>query len=255
MGCRMVVLRKPSRRPAVVGCCAKRIPRIIVVDMLTPAQEKLLTHLTSKRGRREYGKCIIEGEKFVRDAGDLVEFTFTPQDTPRFTEFVSTETPQAIAAVARVPEWTIDDLASRETIIVLDGVQDPGNVGTILRACLGFGASLVLVESAEVTNPKTIRSSASAMLRVPWMTVSRADAPQMIGHLNRPIYRLEVTKEAVALQDIPAKPCIIIAGNEGAGITLPIRGTSVCIVIDPALESLNVGIATALALYERRRHV
>mgnify|MGYP001585410326 FL=1 len=221
--------------------------------MLTPDQNKLLVQLTTKKGRREAERFIIEGEKFVRDAGKLVEFTFTPDDTPRFTEFVSTETPQAIAAVAHVPRWKMRDLQDRDVIVVLDGVQDPGNVGTILRACLGFGASLILVESAEVTNPKTVRSSASAMLRVPWMTVSRADAGQMITSLGRPIFRLELTDNAIGLPQMPVGPSVIIAGNEGAGITLPIPGTSVRIPIDAALESLNVGIATSLALYEQRR--
>lgn len=221
--------------------------------MLTAAQEKLLLQLTTKKGRKEVGKFVIEGEKFVRDVSELVEFTFTPEDTKRFAEYVSTETPQAIAAVARVPEWTIEDLKSRSTIVVLDGVQDPGNVGTILRVCLGFGAAVILVESAEVTNPKVVRASASAIVRVPWMTVSRGEAPALIESLGRTIYRLELTQGAMSLSEISQEPCVLISGNEGAGITLPIVGTSVMIPIDHALESLNVGVATSLALYERSR--
>lgn len=193
---------------------------------------------------------ILEGEKFVRDAGSLVEFTFTARDTTIYQEVISTEAPQGIAAVARVPEWTREDITAKPTIVVLDGIQDPGNVGTVLRACLGFNASLLLVESAEVTNPKTVRASASAILRVPWRTIARDDAPQFIADLRRPVFRLELKKGAVAPADISPKPRILIAGNEGKGIKLQVNGTSVAIPHDPRLESLNVAMATSIVLYE-----
>jgi TrmH family RNA methyltransferase len=223
--------------------------------MLTHAQEKLLHALTTKKGRREEGRFLIEGEKFVHDAREYVDFVFTPSDTDRFDTFVSTETPQRIAAVARIPRWTHDDIASRSTIVVLDGVQDPGNVGTILRACLGFGASLILIESAEVTNPKTVRASASAILCVPWMVVSRARAVEEILSFHRTVMRLELRDGAMNLGHISRDPAVLIAGNEGSGITLPIQGISVFIPIDVKLESLNVGIATSIALYERSRNI
>ncbi len=223
--------------------------------MLTAAQEKLLTQLTTKKGRKESGRFIIEGEKFVRDAGDLVEFVFTTEDTPRFAEFVSTETPQSIAAVARMPKNTIDDIEACDTIVVLDGVQDPGNVGTILRAALGFGASVLLVESAEVTSPKVVRASASAVLRTPWMSVARDDAAAAIAELRRPVYRLELRDGAGLPSDIAKGPCIIIAGSEGKGVTLPVPGTSIMIPHLRALESLNVSVATSIVLYERAKTV
>ncbi len=221
--------------------------------MLTSVQEKLLQQLTTKRGRREAEMFVIEGEKFVRDAGGLVEFTFTANDTPRFAEYVSTETPQAIAAVARVPKMTMKRFAESATIVVLDGVQDPGNVGTILRAALGFGASVLLVESAEVTNPKVVRASASAILRTPWMTVSREDAGAMIASFHRPVYRLELRDGALLPENIRPEPCVLIAGSEGGGITLPVAGTSIFIPHHASLESLNVGVATSIILYERSR--
>lgn len=222
--------------------------------MLTPIQERLLQQLTTKRGRREAEKFVIEGEKFVRDAGGLVEFTFTPADTNRFAEYVSTETPQGIAAVARMPKATMKRIAEAETVIVLDGVQDPGNVGTILRAALGFGASVILVESAEVTNPKVVRASASAILRTPWITIAREDAAAAIASLHRPIYRLELREGAIAPHETRKEPCVIIAGSEGNGITLPIAGTSIAIAHHAALESLNVGVATSIVLYERSKY-
>lgn len=218
--------------------------------MLSKSQDRLLLALQKRKEREERGMFIIEGEKFVRDAGKLVEFTFTHRDTTIYQEVISTEAPQGIAAVARVPEWTMADITSRPTIVVLDGIQDPGNVGTVLRACLGFNASLLLIESAEVTNPKTVRASASAILRVPWKTVPRDEAVDLLTSLARPIFRLELKQGAVTPAEISPKDRILIAGNEGRGIKLQINGTSVMIPHNPALESLNVAMATSIVLYE-----
>ena len=226
---------------------------ICSLNVLDKAQERILRDLQTKKGREERGMFIIEGEKFVRDAGDLVEFTFGPRDTNQFREYVSTETPQTVAAVARLPKWTVDDLQKYPTIVVLDGVQDPGNVGTILRACLGFRASLVLIESADPTNPKTVRSSASAILRVPYVTVHRRDAEEFVTSLARPVYRLELTQHTILPKDIAPGDVTLIAGSEGQGIRLDIEGASVKIPHQKALESLNVAMAVGMVLYERER--
>ena len=219
-------------------------------SVLSKSQQRLLLALQKRKEREERGMFIIEGDKFVRDAGSLVEFTFTHRDTTIYQEIISTEAPQGTAAVARVPDWKMEDITGKPTIVVLDGIQDPGNVGTVLRAGLGFDASLLLIESAEVTNPKTVRASASAILRVPWKTVSRDEAPELLLSLGRPIFRLELKKGAVTPAEISPKPRILIAGNEGKGIRLQINGTSVAIPHKPALESLNVAMATSIVLYE-----
>jgi TrmH family RNA methyltransferase len=227
--------------------------KLFLINVLGKPQERILRELQTKKGREERGMFIIEGEKFVKDAGDLVEFTFGPKDTNQFREYVSTETPQTVAAVARIPKWTREDLQKYPTIVVLDGVQDPGNVGTILRACLGFRASLILIESADPTNPKTVRSSASAILRVPWVTVPRGEAEEYIVSLARPIYRLELTHHTILPKDIASGDVVLIAGSEGQGIRLDIEGTSVKIPQQRALESLNVAMAVGMVLYERER--
>lgn len=219
--------------------------------MLSKSQERLLHDLLTKKGRKERGMFIIEGRKFVNDAGRLVEFEFTPRDSNQFREYVSTVTPQSLAAVARVPGWTIEDMMKARTVVVLDHVQDPGNVGTILRACLGFRGALILVESAEVTNPKTVRASASAILHVPWIEMPRDEAEAWLKSCGRPVYRLEKRPGAVTPDAISNEPIVLIAGNEGSGISLEATGTSVVVPHDRALDSLNVAMATALVLSGR----
>lgn len=217
--------------------------------MLTRAQEKLILSLHHKNGRRKSGQCLVEGAKVIETAGDAVEFVFAASDSDRFDELVTTEAPQLQAAVARVPEWTVEDVTARKTILVLDGVQDPGNVGAILRLCLGFDASLVLVDSADVTNPKVVRSSVGALFQVPWMRVAREEAVDVIAKFERKIFRLEKTSTADSLSAFTeASGRVLIAGSEGTGIHLPVEGSSVAIDHNPALESLNVGHAVAIAL-------
>lgn len=221
--------------------------------MLTSRQEKLIRSLTTTKGRSESGLCLVEGEKNIKEAKDYLDFTFTKFDSKKYDQLVSTVTPQAIAGVARIPQWEIKDILSRPTIIVLDGIQDPGNMGTILRLALGFKASLVLVESADPANQKVIRSSAGAFFKTPWLEVERSEALGFIKKLKREVYLLENTKSTAIicseknLKKLP-KDIIIIAGSEGQGIKLNIKGTSLEIKHEKDLESLNVAGALAIIL-------
>ncbi len=218
--------------------------------MLSNAQEKLIRSLHRKKGREESGRCLIEGAKVIETAGEAVDLVFTVSDTPEFEKLVTTETPQETAAVARVPQWSKDDIADSPTLVVLDGVQDPGNVGAVLRLCLGFDATLLLVECADVTSPKVIRSSAGAMFQVPWIKMKPSDAAEYLLACERKIFRLEKNDTAVSPDILGSENRIaIIAGSEGSGIRMPNAGTSVEIPHDPRLESLNVTHALAITLY------
>lgn len=218
--------------------------------MLSTSQEKLIRSLQTKKGREKSGLCLVEGEKVIKTAGKAVEYTFNKKDTKDFNKLVTTETPQSIAGVASIPNWSLDDIKSRQIIVALDGVQDPGNVGAILRLCLGFNASLILIDSADVTSPKVIRSSVGAMFQVPWMHITAKESSKILKDFNLPIYRLEKKKGS---QDIKKtklkKPALIIAGSEGRGIQSKIKGESLFINHNEKLESLNVGHSLAIALF------
>ncbi|MDP2656554.1 MAG: RNA methyltransferase [bacterium] len=223
--------------------------------MLTKNQEKLIASLQTQKGRELEGLCLVEGKKVIETAGKAVLFTFTSKDTKQFKKLVTTETPQDLAGVATIPTWTIKDITKSSTIVVLDGIQDPGNVGSILRLCLGFDASLVLIESADITSPKVVRASAGTMFSVPWIECARKGADELIHKINRPVYRLEARKGATVVSNESIKKLenkvIIIAGSEGSGITLPVAGTSLRIPHDADLESLNVGHSLAILLAMR----
>jgi TrmH family RNA methyltransferase len=219
---------------------------------LDQAKQKLVKELVSnKKARREHGMFLIEGAKFIKDAKKYLEFSFTDKDVANFRELISTETPQNVAGVAKIPQFTLDNVKKCKVIVVLDNVQDPGNVGTIMRVCLAFDAGLILVESADPTNPKSVRASAASMLKTPWIEVAKTDAPDVIASLGRPVYKLELRGDAKMISEIPKGPLVIVAGNEGRGVTLELPdATSVYIPQNVELESLNVAIATSIALYE-----
>ncbi len=219
--------------------------------MLSKTQQKLVTELVhSKKARRESGLFLIEGAKFVRDAKQHLQFSFTDKDVQNFRDLISTETPQSVAGVAKIPDWTLKDVLQKKVIVVLDGLQDPGNVGTILRACLAFNASLILIEAADPTNPKAVRASAAAILQTPWIEIGRLDAEKALEDIGRSIYRLELRPGAISIKDVKEESLVLIAGNEGKGIKLSIAGQSVAIPQSEALESLNVATAVSIALYE-----
>lgn len=220
--------------------------------MLSRAQEKLIRSLRTKKGRAESGRCLVEGSKLVKEAGRYLDFRFTPEDTAEFARLVSTETPQTVAGVARQPEWTLKQVLARPTVAVLDHVQDPGNVGTILRLGLGFGAGLLLVESADPTSPKVVRASAGAIFKTPWLAISRTETERLLSEPDRPVFRLEKRSGAQPLAALTKPPrAIVIAGSEGQGISLPTAGQSVAINHDKKLESLNVAQALAIILHAR----
>jgi TrmH family RNA methyltransferase len=221
--------------------------------MLSKVQEKLIRSLRSRKGREKSGRCLVEGIKPIETAGKLIELVFTREDTTEFDSLVTTETPQDEAAVARIPDWTVEDIEASPTLVVLDGVQDPGNVGATLRLCLGFNASLLLVESCDVTSPKVIRSSVGAMFLVPWVRMSPADATEYLASSGRDIFRLEHAENSSGPEGL-SKPerVALIAGNEGSGIRLPNAGNSIEIPHDERLESLNVTHALAISMFCRK---
>jgi TrmH family RNA methyltransferase len=224
--------------------------------MLTNNQRKLMASLETKKGREKTGLCLVEGQKMIDTAGAAVEEVFHINDLGQrsFGKIATTDTPQEVIGVAKIPVWSMEQIKKAKTIILLDRVQDPGNVGAILRLCLGFDATMILVESADPSSTKVIRASAGGLFLVPWIDLDPSRARDALKELNRPIYRLEkrsgAKSESVLATD---QPIVLIIGNEGSGISITSEGTSVVIDHNPKLESLNVATATAIALHERYR--
>ncbi|HEU4588546.1 MAG TPA: RNA methyltransferase [Gemmatimonadales bacterium] len=173
-----------------------------------------------------------------------------------------TETPQGIVAVIEPRRWSWSDLAPSATapVLVLAGVQDPGNVGTILRTALGLGAAgvVALKGTAELHNPKVVRGSMGALFRLPAIA---ADEPALLAWARERGVELWVAEAdgiplASASGDRPSRPVALVLGNEGAGVPPDLAAQAarrVAIRLAPGVESLNVATAAAILLYEVTR--
>jgi len=177
-----------------------------------------------------------------------------------FDSVAGTETPQGIALLVEPPCWRLEDLlGAAPLVVVLVGVQDPGNVGTIVRAAEGFGASGAVAcrGSAHPLAPKSVRASAGSVLRLP--TLAGASPENVLAELRR----LGLRQYAAAVrgeQNAPEAdfhgPCAIWIGSEGSGLPQEIeRGADARIRIPTgaAVQSLNAAIAAAVLLYEAAR--
>jgi TrmH family RNA methyltransferase len=174
----------------------------------------------------------------------------------------ATETSQGVLALVRPREWSIEQMLTADALIVtLDGVQDPGNVGTIVRAAEAFGATgvVLLKGTASPHNPKTLRASAGSLFRLPYLHgVEPASAVSLLREHNMELYaavrdRTENPPLHIAEADLAA-PCAFVIGNEARGISSGMRSAAQELAIPTAgVESLNAAMAATVLLYEARR--
>ena len=216
--------------------------------MLSRAQEKLIRNLMTKKGRREAGLCLAEGRKLIDELGDVVDFAFSAQDTPFFNTFAQTQTPQDILAVVRIPIHEVSAVCSSPRVVLLDHVQDPGNVGAFFRLALAFNFTLLLRECADPFSPKVIRASAGAVFHVPYIECKIDEVQDLLRRTGKVILKFEKTSDAIAFSPLQEE-VVLIFGNEGQGILGAYEGQSVFLEHDHALESLSVSHAGAIAMY------
>jgi TrmH family RNA methyltransferase len=215
--------------------------------------------------------CEFRAVFFSESAGERIAHLL-PQISPAvetlllpdllFESAVLTESPQGVAALVRLPDRATPDSvaahASLGPIVVTAGIQDPGNLGTILRSAEAFGAAGMLFGEGTVSewNPKVIRASAGSLFRLP---VARAKLAESILALRGAQCRLLATSSHKGTPISRAKltaPVAIFIGNEGAGIPREaLQQMDEIIAIPQAIsvESLNAGVAASIVLYESAR--
>lgn len=178
-----------------------------------------------------------------------------------FLQLADTEAPQGILGVIEPRRWREDDLGLRPgaVALVIDGVQDPGNVGTLIRTAhaLGAAATVVLRGTADVLNPKALRAAMGATFRHP---VVAMDDTAFISWARKTGVTLWATAadgeplpRALAGGSEHAGPVAVIVGNEGAGIRPALNAITakrVAIPLAAGAESLNVAVAAGILLYE-----
>ena len=249
-----------------------------VVTSRANARVKQLRAAFAGQARLASGLIAIEGEHLLEEAlksGQALKTVFVserreiPEFVPRgvevvrlandvFQSCVETQTPQGVAALLVPPVGTVDEmLRGTPLILIAVGLQDPGNLGTLVRSAEAFGATGVMTTPGTVSvwNQKAIRASAGSVFRVP---VASADAAGKEVLEQQGVRLLAALKDHATAIDEAALvgPIAFLIGNEGAGLSedwVRMADERVTIPCPGWVESLNAAVAGSLLLYEASR--
>ena len=196
--------------------------------------------------------------KALRAALDESKIEVAEVSEKDFRSAAETESPQGVIAIAEVPRRTLDtlDVSGVCRLILLDGVQDPGNAGTIVRtaAALGATATVALPGTVDLWNPKVIRSSMGAQFHHPAFHTEMETLAEFLDREGFELWAADAGGTPLVREPAPRRLAIAV-GNEGAGLSAAIRSRAkrtISLPIASNVESLNVAVATGIILYELR---
>ena len=241
--------------------------------MLSKNQVKLIQKLHQKKYRNELNLFIVEGKKSINE---FLQAGYTPQlliATEAFTASVpqhlitpvskdelrkvsTLQNPDEGLAVFEQPKHK--GILQEGVIVALDNVQDPGNLGTIIRLCDWFGVETLLcnTQTVDCYNPKVVQASMGSLTRV---AVHYLDLAAFLTTTALPVYTMDLEGENLYTATF-SKDCILILGNEANGISAEVRALSNEVITIPRFgkhqrtESLNVAMAGAIILSEVMGH-
>lgn len=257
-----------------------------VIESRQNARLKELRKTLAAPGGEARGLAGIEGLKMLEEAlraGLCVATVFVAQGAERLVEALrlpaeteilclpkklldaamTTETPQPVAALVEAPAWGWENLLGvrRDAvplIVVLAGVQDPGNLGTILRSAEAFGATGVVSLPGTVSawNPKAVRASAGSVFRVPLIAASADECFATLQEADATIFATVPSRAKAANNLNFAGATALLIGNEGNGVPAELLARADALVTIPCpgpVESLNAAVAASVLLYEAAR--
>lgn len=239
----------------------------------------LIRKLKQRKHRMLEGKFLIEGQRAIDqilkngvldvesihiNASKLDHFKGVNEklhlvDPGTFKSLSDTETPQGILAICKMPESkTIEEIAGGSgMVLACDAIQDPGNMGTIIRSGVWYGASALLLGtgSVDIYNPKVVRSTAGATGIIPSPMCELKDTLSFFKEQGWDIFLLDGNDGAVSIieQSLNGKT-VLVVGNEANGISEELKAASYKRVLLPSkspqmyVESLNAGVAVSIAL-------
>ena len=239
----------------------------IIMEKVTKSQIKLIKSLQQKKYRDELGLFVAEGGKCVEELRKTFELVHLYREGENATrteieQMSALRTPQGVIGVFR--KWPDDQINEQmvngQMVLALDGIQDPGNLGTIIRTCDWFGVHDIICsrDTADCYNPKVVQATMGALARV---HVHYLDLPKWLAEQQCPVYgTLLDGKNMYDMLPEYRNTGIIVMGNEGNGISQEVRRLITSPIRIPSYpknaetsESLNVSIATAIVLAEFRR--
>lgn len=243
----------------------------MTITSLDNAKVKYYRSLQQKKYRDENNEFLVEGRHLVLEAYKhgvlkeiiLCEEELMPLDVPKtvvsyevIKRISTVDTPQKVMGLCR----KMDDTTIGSRILVLDEIQDPGNLGTIIRSAVAFDIDTIIlgVGCVDLYNPKVIRSTQGMLFHVPIISFPIDKLIPILKGLEIPIFatRVEYGVEVETLKEEEKERFALIMGNEGNGVNpkyLEKSDKNIYIPMNGEVESLNVAIATSIILYEMRR--
>ena len=188
----------------------------------------------------------------------------TEVTTAELEDLADTAQPQGVVAVIEPPSWSLDDLtvAKGSVFVVLDAVQDPGNVGTMMRTAHALGAAglVGLTGTAELTNPKVVRGSMGSLFHLRAVEASAQEFLDWASAKGVEVWTTDAKGTPLGRSTPGGRaarpPLALVLGNEGAGTSAMIDGVArrrIAIPLVPGAESLNVAVAAGILLHEVMR--
>jgi RNA methyltransferase, TrmH family len=229
-------------------------------DLLAIEGENLIAE-AMRSGVRFDTVFVREGSEAVLQRASLVGLeaaNWAGLSKDVFASAVDTASPQGIAALIAIPELAAMDFEkSVSVVLVVESLQDPGNLGTLLRSAEAFGVTQVFVTHDTVNrwNPKAVRASAGSVFRVPVVRAPLEAAKKLLGSFGYKLLAAVVQADATPVMEASLlAPCALMIGNEGAGLSAAaVALADARIHIPCAVESLNAAIAGSMLMYEALR--
>jgi len=240
------------------------IKEIMVIESIANPKVKFLRSLYTKKGRRESGLFVAEGVNIVKDIPECcnVKYVFAKESkqdegetyakrfsaelivlsNELFDRVSDTVSPSGITAVVERPSYSLEGFSK---IMVLDGLQDAGNAGTIIRtaAACGFDA-VVGLNSVDLYSPKCVRSTMGGIFRLPCLEVEEFE-------FDGEVYVLDMDGENV-FDFIPSTKYALVVGSEAKGASVKMRQRADKVLSIPmknTVESLNAAVSASLSMY------
>ena len=250
------------------------------MERITSRQNRWIRHLRQlardRAYRREQGEFLCDGAKLLEEAlGNRTQIGFVllrdnraAPDLSRLGDVPVSVAEESVFAYAsplenspgplftvRIPE---PEVQTPRRVLLLENLQDPGNVGTVLRTAAALGCDLVALtgECADPYNPKTVRAAMGALFRQRLLELPMEELPQKLRAWGLPLYGAALASDAVDARTMDLSRAVVAVGNEGHGLSpelLALCDQKLILPMTPGSESLNAAVAASILMWEMAR--
>lgn len=235
---------------------------------LTSTEIKYLKKLNNKKYRKSEGLFLVEGSKLceeVLNSNYQIKYTITSNEF-KYNDFpnvclvdydviksiCTTDTPQDIVCVVHIPNQTSD--YPKGNSLILDNLQDPGNIGTLIRSAMAFGfEDIYFIDCPDIYSEKVVRSSMGGIFKINAHIISRQQLIEDKAKICDILVSTTLNSDILGENRLPKGRIGVIIGNEGNGITAELISASdisVRIPMTDKVESLNAGVAGSILMFE-----